>query len=44
VVAAAIAGLLVAIGVNRLDSRKLIPGETMRQLEKDKNTVKGMAR
>jgi hypothetical protein len=43
-VAAAIAGLLVAIGINRLDSRKLIPGETMRQLEKDKNTVKGMAR
>ena len=44
VVAAALAGLLVAIGMNRLDPKKLIPGETMRQLEKDKNTVKGMAR
>ena len=44
ILASAIAGLLVAIGMYRLDSRKLIPGETMRQLEKDKNTVKGMAR
>ncbi|MDI3562466.1 phage holin family protein [Bradyrhizobium sp. Arg816] len=44
VVAAALAGLLIAIGMNRLDPKKLIPGETMRQLEKDKNTVKGMAR
>ena len=44
VVAAVIAGLLVAIGINRLDSRNLIPSETMGQLEKDKNTVKGMAR
>ena len=44
ILASVIAGLLVAIGMSRLDSRKLIPGETMRQLEKDKNTVKGMAR
>lgn len=43
-VAAAIAGLLFAIGISRLDSKKLIPGETIRQLEKDKNTVKRMAR
>ncbi|MBR1208769.1 MULTISPECIES: phage holin family protein [unclassified Bradyrhizobium] len=44
VVAAVLAGLLFAIGMNRLDSKKLIPSETMRQLGKDKNTVKGMTR
>lgn len=42
--AAVIAGALVAIGVNRLDTRNLAPHETMRQLEKDKDTVKGMVR
>ena len=44
IVAAVIAGVLFAIGINRLDVRKLSPHETMRQLEKDKNTVKGMVR
>jgi len=44
VVAAVIAGVLLAIGINRLDPRNLAPHETMRQLEKDKDTVKGMVR
>jgi uncharacterized membrane protein YraQ (UPF0718 family) len=44
IVAAVIAGALFAIGINRLDSRNLAPHETMRQLEKDKDTVKGMVR
>src|SRR6478609_2279648 len=42
IVAAVIAGVLFAIGINRLDARNLAPRETMRQLEKDKDTVKGM--
>ena len=44
IVAAAIAGVLFAIGINRLDARNLAPRETIRQLEKDKDTVKGMVR
>jgi hypothetical protein len=44
IVAAVIAGVLFAIGLNRLDARNLAPHETMRQLEKDKDTVKGMVR
>ena len=44
IVAAAIAGALFAIGINRLDTRNLAPHETIRQLEKDKDTVKGMVR
>jgi hypothetical protein len=44
VVAAAAAGVLVAIGINKLDTRNLAPHETIRQLEKDKDTVKGMVR
>jgi len=44
IVAAVIAGVLFAIGINRLDARNLVPHETMRQLEKDKDTVKGMVR
>jgi membrane protease YdiL (CAAX protease family) len=44
IVAAVIAGVLFAIGINRLDARNLVPHETMRQLEKDKETVKGMVR
>ena len=44
VIAAIIAGVLFAIGINRLDARNLAPRETMRQLEKDKDTVKGMVR
>lgn len=39
-----LAAALFAIGINRLDSRNLAPHETMRQLEKDKNTVKEMVR
>ena len=44
VLAAVIAGVLFAIGRSRLDTRKLAPRETMRQLEKDKDTVKEMVR
>ena len=44
VVAAILAGVLFAVGMNRLDARNLAPRETMRQLEKDKNTVKEMVR
>lgn len=44
IVAAVIAGLLFAIGISRLNARKLAPRETMRQLDKDKDTVKGMVR
>lgn len=44
VIAAAIAAALVAIGINRLDARNLAPRETIGQLEKDKDTVKGMVR
>ena len=39
-----VAGVLFAIGMSRLDARNLTPRETMQQLEKDKNTVKGMVR
>jgi Putative Actinobacterial Holin-X, holin superfamily III len=44
VLAFVIAGVLFGIGMNRLNARNLTPHETMRQLEKDKNTVKGMVR
>jgi hypothetical protein len=44
IVAAALAGILFAVGMNRLDARHLVPRETLRQLEKDKDTVKGMVR
>ncbi len=44
ILAFVIAGVLFAVGINRLDARNLAPRETMRQLEKDKNTVKGMVR
>jgi len=44
IAAAVIAGVLFAVGINRLDSSNLAPRETMRQLEKDKDTVKGMVR
>jgi uncharacterized oligopeptide transporter (OPT) family protein len=44
IVALAIAGVLFAIGINRLDARNLAPQETMRQLEKDKNTAREMVR
>src|ERR1700722_437763 len=42
VIAAVLAGVLFAVGINRLDARHLAPRETMRQLEKDKETVKEM--
>jgi hypothetical protein len=44
IAAAVIAGVLFGIGNNRLDSSNLAPRETIRQLEKDKDTVKGMVR
>lgn len=44
VVATVLAGMLFAVGINRLDARNLSPRETMRQLEKDKDTVKEMVR
>jgi len=44
VVAAVLAGVLFAVGMNRLDRGNLAPRETMRQLEKDKDTVKEMVR
>jgi hypothetical protein len=42
--AAIIAGILFAIGINRLDARQLAPRETMRQFEKDKDAVKELMR
>jgi hypothetical protein len=44
ILAAVIAGILFAVGINRLDARNLAPHETIRQFEKDKDTVKGMVR
>jgi uncharacterized membrane protein YqjE len=44
ILALVIAGLLFAIGINRLSARNLAPHETMRQLEKDRNAAKGMVR
>ena len=44
IVAAVLAGILFAVGMNRLDARHLAPRETLRQLEKDRETVKGMVR
>ena len=44
IIGAALAGILFAVGMNRLDARHLAPRETLRQLEKDKETVKGMVR
>ena len=44
VVAAVLASVLFAVGINRLDARNLAPRETMRQLEKDKDTMKEMVR
>jgi len=44
IVAAVIAGVLFAIGISRIKAKNLALHETIRQLEKDKVTVKGMAR
>jgi uncharacterized membrane protein YqjE len=40
----ALASVLVAIGISRLNARNLTPRETISQLEKDKDAVKGMVR
>jgi uncharacterized membrane protein YqjE len=42
--AAVLAGLFIAIGMQKLKPEKLAPTETMRQLERDKEAVKGFAR
>ena len=44
VIAAAITGSLCLVGFKRLDACNLVARETVRQLEKDKDTVKGMVR
>jgi hypothetical protein len=44
IVAGVLAGILFAVGMNRLDARHLAPRETLRQLEKDKDAMKGMVR
>lgn len=44
VLAAALAGLFVAMGIRKLDPDNLKPRETIRQLEQDKAAVKGFAR
>jgi putative superfamily III holin-X len=44
IVAAVLAAILFAVGMSRLDARHLAPRETLRQFEKDKDTVKGMVR
>lgn len=42
IVGAVTAGILFAIGISRLNTRNMAPHETIQQLVKDKNTVKGM--
>jgi hypothetical protein len=42
--AAVVAGVLLAVGISRLDARNLAPRETMSQLGKDKITMKEMMR
>jgi hypothetical protein len=44
IIAAVLAGVLFAIGINRLDARNLAPRETMSQLGKDKDAAKGLIR
>jgi len=44
IVAGVLAGILFAVGMSRFDARHLALRETLRQLEKDKDTVKGMVR
>ncbi|WP_291844441.1 phage holin family protein [Bradyrhizobium sp.] len=39
-----LAAILFLVGMSRLDARNLAPRETLSQLEKDKETVKGMVR
>jgi uncharacterized membrane protein YqjE len=40
--AAGIGGVLFAVGINRLQAGRLVPHETMVQLEKDKDAMKEM--
>ena len=42
--AAIVAAVLFAIGMHRLDARHLKPAETIRQLDKDKDAMKGIVR
>ena len=42
IVAAAVSGVLFAVGIKRLDARSLAPRQTIEQLGKVKDTVKGM--
>ena len=44
ILAFVVAGILFAIGMSRLNARNLAPRETLKQLEKDKNTLTEMAR
>ena len=44
IVAAVLAGVLFTLGIKRLDARNLAPQQTIRQLEKDKDTLKDMVR
>ncbi|MBU6463583.1 MAG: phage holin family protein [Bradyrhizobium sp.] len=44
ILALVIAGILLAIGFSRLNARNLAPRETMKQLRRDKNAVKGIVR
>jgi len=44
ILAFVVAGILFAIGTSRLNARNLTPHETIKQLEKDKKTLKEMAR
>ena len=43
-VAAGVGGVLFAVGINRLQAGRLVPHETMGQLEKDKDAMKEMVR
>ena len=43
-VAGALAALFIVMGMQKLKPEKLAPTETMRQLERDKEAVKGMVR
>lgn len=44
IAAAAVSGALFALGIHRMDVRSLAPRETIQQLEKDKDAIKGMMR
>jgi predicted transporter len=44
IAAALIAGVLLSIGIKRLDARDLTPEVTIQQIKKDKDAAKGMIR